>query len=100
MVCFDFLSDVTPPECDADLFRCSDATCIDRTRVCDGSDDCADSSDEYDCDVPVTCNDDEFLCGGASPMCIARMRVCDDVRDCQDGSDESHDMAGCAGELS
>ena len=100
MVCFDFLSDVTPPECDADLFRCLDAICIDRTRVCDGSDDCADSSDEYDCDVPVTCNDDEFLCGGASPMCIARMRVCDDVRDCQDGSDESHDMAGCAGELS
>lgn len=36
-------------ECHSNEFRCSDGTCIDIRRKCDGYDDCRDRSDEINC---------------------------------------------------
>lgn len=36
-------------QCAENMFRCSDGTCIDTRRVCDGREDCIDRSDEKEC---------------------------------------------------
>jgi hypothetical protein len=53
------------------------------SKICDGTADCEDGSDERNC----TPNAQIFECetGAAS---IARERRCDTVHDCDDGSDE------------
>ncbi|XP_076300861.1 anaplastic lymphoma kinase isoform X1 [Lasioglossum baleicum] len=53
--------------CTAIMFRCNNGTCLNRTRICDLVEDCADGEDEkLDCDkMPenTTCNFEHGWCG-------------------------------------
>ena len=53
--------------CTADMFRCNNGSCLNRTRVCDLTKDCADGEDEVaDCDkIPenARCNFEHGWCG-------------------------------------
>ena len=82
-------------------FACDNGHCIFQTWRCDGDPDCADSSDEKDCDVIAKnstdslpqphfprgeCNEWMFKC--SNEQCIPFWWKCDGVRDCSDGTDE------------
>nr|DBA16642.1 TPA: hypothetical protein GDO54_004016 [Pyxicephalus adspersus] len=66
-----------------DQFTCKSGRCIDKTRRCDGWNDCGDSSDEAMC----VCSTQQFRCK-SSQYCKPRFFLCDGVNDCGDGSDE------------
>lgn len=81
-------------------FRCFDnSTCLPSSVVCNGSEDCADGSDEAYCDSdqPVDAGDDvernETVClqtGGVwCDTCIHPAWVCDGHNDCNSGEDEA-----------
>ncbi|XP_029286159.1 low-density lipoprotein receptor-like [Cottoperca gobio] len=75
------------PACHEQLeFRCSDGSCIQRTRVCDAHKDCEDGSDEHRCGY-LWCKKDEFAC--RSRRCISPHFRCNGVDDCGDASDEA-----------
>ena len=48
--------------CSADQFHCSSGICVDRTKLCDYSNDCYDYSDEQDCASYLRCNFETELC--------------------------------------
>jgi len=50
--------DLFAGEQDADTFVCGDGTCIDIIGRCNGQKNCADNSDELNCDLTLRCNDD------------------------------------------
>jgi len=52
------------------IFRCSDSRCIPASQKCDGKSNCADNSDEHDCNIRTICNSTEFHCNG-SYHCIS-----------------------------
>ncbi|XP_018396574.1 PREDICTED: ALK tyrosine kinase receptor [Cyphomyrmex costatus] len=52
--------------CTKDMFRCSNGSCLNKTRICDFTEDCADGEDELECDeIPMNarCNFEDGWCG-------------------------------------
>ncbi|KAM9306065.1 SCO-spondin-like, partial [Gastrophryne carolinensis] len=74
-------------------FRCGSGECRPRGWLCDNEVDCADASDESDCNR--TCDLDHFRCS-LSGECVAYGQLCDGVPHCRDQSDESTDNCGSA----
>ncbi|XP_063951987.1 uncharacterized protein LOC129255053 isoform X2 [Lytechinus pictus] len=65
-------------------FTCGDGTCLESDDVCNGVNDCADSSDENSChDSTDECY---FTCGDGT--CLESDNVCNGENDCADFSDE------------
>ncbi|XP_033114115.1 low-density lipoprotein receptor-related protein 2-like [Anneissia japonica] len=78
----------TAGNCGTDQFAClTGYQCIPEEWVCNYLPDCADGSDEEDCE----CNGFECIEDGG---CIYFGQVCDFEDDCVDGSDESVDICG------
>ncbi|XP_060949549.1 transmembrane protease serine 7 [Limanda limanda] len=66
--------------CPESHFLCSTGLCVEKSRRCDGLDDCQDESDEVFCSRPTR------KCGGKSPP--HPLLVCNGETDCTDGRDE------------
>ncbi|XP_034025406.1 transmembrane protease serine 7 isoform X2 [Thalassophryne amazonica] len=66
--------------CPEGHFLCSTGLCVDKSRRCDGLDDCQDESDEIFCSSPTK------NCGGNSP--VHPFFVCNGETDCVNGRDE------------
>uniref|UniRef100_A0AAR2KIN3 EGF-like domain-containing protein n=1 Tax=Pygocentrus nattereri TaxID=42514 RepID=A0AAR2KIN3_PYGNA len=77
--------------CPAGEFQCRNHKCLAPVYVCDGDDDCGDSSDEEKCSPP-TCGPHEFRCNASE--CVPKPWTCDGDPDCSDGSDEWAERCG------
>ncbi|XP_078659911.1 inactive serine protease PAMR1-like [Branchiostoma floridae x Branchiostoma belcheri] len=77
--------------CDPGEFACTDGSdCVTTSWLCDGWQDCDDSSDEVqaNCDAhPYNCDANQFECPN-SGRCIPLIWRCDGDDDCWDNSDE------------
>lgn len=65
-------------------FKCpQENACIDKSWVCDGTDDCFGNEDEAMCPCE---NEDNFKCSDGT--CLEERYICDGHPDCSDGDDE------------
>ena len=71
--------------CPPGQFECANHNCTFPFKICDGTDDCGDNTDEQNCDVRV-CEPWQFKC--QNDKCIAKGWTCDGDDDCGDNSDE------------
>ncbi|XP_076313100.1 LDL receptor protein 1 isoform X3 [Tachypleus tridentatus] len=74
------------PACQETEFHCDNNRCIPRFYICDGDDDCGDTSDERDCDE--SCNSTYSFQCVTSGQCLNINLRCNGIYDCVDGSDE------------
>ncbi|XP_045781446.1 low-density lipoprotein receptor-like [Maniola jurtina] len=74
--------------CPLNTYQCANGKCILTALVCDGEDNCGDSSDENieACKAIPRCTPSEFRCN--SGQCIPKTWSCDNEKDCSDGSVE------------
>lgn len=80
------------PPCPNENFLCANGECIPLKWKCDGTEDCADKSDELSCRNAteiVGCEKNEFKCTNVS-RCIPERWKCDRTDDCGDNSDETN----------
>ncbi|XP_055591150.1 low-density lipoprotein receptor-related protein 1 [Uranotaenia lowii] len=85
--------------CPRNQFTCGDGKCIPHHWRCDSYTDCADGSDEIDCDRSHKCKEEQFQCK-LTNRCIPRSWTCDGDADCGviekfrtiDVSDEDADL--------
>jgi len=87
--------------CGPDQATCRNLQCIDRKRICDGTPDCLDGSDEpATCDKNLNehrkCHPEEFMCIGTGE-CKQLIWKCDGDNDCMNGFDEQECPAALAG---
>ncbi|XP_019750472.1 transmembrane protease serine 7 [Hippocampus comes] len=68
--------------CPESHFLCSTGLCVEKSRRCDGLDDCQDESDEVFCSRPTK------NCGGSSPL--HPLFACNGETDCANGLDETN----------
>ncbi|KAL2085199.1 hypothetical protein ACEWY4_018519 [Coilia grayii] len=68
--------------CPEGYFLCSTGLCVEKSRRCDGLDDCQDESDEVFCSSPTK------NCGGSEPL--HPIYVCNGESDCSNGRDEAN----------
>lgn len=85
-------SDYTYDGCYYGYWECTNSKeCISNAWLCDGSVDCADETDEANCEGGVmlgSCSDTEFECSNGA--CITARWECDGEDDCGDNSDEKN----------
>nr|XP_037289716.1 basement membrane-specific heparan sulfate proteoglycan core protein-like isoform X7 [Rhipicephalus microplus] len=84
-------------QCSSDQFACDGHRCVPSASKCNGRLECADGTDEQDCqsEVPtheVHCGPNQFLCDGR--RCVNASGKCDGRRDCADGTDEQDCQSG------
>ncbi|XP_065114292.1 transmembrane protease serine 7 [Paramisgurnus dabryanus] len=68
--------------CPEGYFLCTTGLCVEKSRRCDGTDDCQDESDEIFCSKPPK------ICGGSSPL--HPLYICNGEMDCSSGKDETN----------
>lgn len=79
--------------CNQNSFQCDNGECINIDLLCDGSQECADGSDETVRYCAGThCPSYAFRCGNGG--CISGKKKCDNRVDCIDGSDENWALCG------
>ena len=79
-----------PFYCIPGQFQCANKQCISPNQICDGVAQCADKSDEKDCEVHI-CSSTQFKCpkhGNSSSYCIKKTKLCDGQTDCAGNEDE------------
>lgn len=76
-------------ECGTNLFECDSGTCIAKTYVCDGFNDCPGGEDELHCSDMKKCDGVTFRCR-SDGICLPMEKYCNGIVDCVDGSDEQY----------
>nr|BAC02725.2 vitellogenin receptor [Periplaneta americana] len=72
--------------CPSGFFTCHNGECINDDKHCDGTSDCKDGSDEFDCDMVLCKEPHWFRCHNG--RCTSKSFHCDGVDDCGGWSDE------------